>query len=77
MKSEEILLEALNTFGNFTTVTQEFNEDQLDVIFKAMELKSAQFAKEQNKELIDMLDKIQSDINNHFYTHLNNDNQKT
>ena len=40
MKAEEILLEALNIFGNFTIVTQEFNENQLDVIYKAMELKS-------------------------------------
>jgi hypothetical protein len=38
MNNEEILLEALNTFGNFITVTQEFNENQLEAIYEAMEL---------------------------------------
>ena len=38
MNKEEILLEALNIFGNFTTVKQEFNDNQLEVIYEAMEL---------------------------------------
>lgn len=38
MDKEKILLEALNTFGNFTTVSQEFNDNQLEVIYEAMKL---------------------------------------
>jgi hypothetical protein len=36
MDKEKILLEALNTFGNFTSVEQEFNSNQLEVIYEAM-----------------------------------------
>ncbi len=36
MDKENILLEALNTFGNFTSVEQEFNANQLEVIYEAM-----------------------------------------
>lgn len=36
MDKEKILLDALNTFGNFTSVEQEFNYDQLEVIYEAM-----------------------------------------
>ena len=38
MNKENILLEALNTYGNFTTVSQEFSDNQLQVIYEAMEL---------------------------------------
>lgn len=38
MNKEEILLEALNTYGKFTSVEQEFNENQLEVIYEAMEI---------------------------------------
>ena len=33
---EKILLDALNTFGSFTSVDQEFNYNQLEVIYEAM-----------------------------------------
>ncbi len=36
MGKEKILLDALNTFGNFTSVEQEFNANQLEVIYEAM-----------------------------------------
>ena len=36
MDKEKILLDALNTFGNFTNVEQEFNQNQLEVIYEAM-----------------------------------------
>ena len=36
MDKEKILLDALNTFGNFTSVEQEFNYNQLEVIYEAM-----------------------------------------
>lgn len=36
MDNEKILLDALNTFGNFTSVEQEFNYNQLEVIYEAM-----------------------------------------
>lgn len=36
MDKEKILLDALNTFGNFTSVEQEFNNNQLEVIYEAM-----------------------------------------
>jgi GTP-sensing pleiotropic transcriptional regulator CodY len=36
MNKEKILLEALNTFGNFTSVEQEFNANQLEAIYEAM-----------------------------------------
>lgn len=36
MDKEKILLDALNTFGNFTSVEQEFNDNQLEVIYEAM-----------------------------------------
>lgn len=36
MDNEKILLDALNTFGNFTSVEQEFNSNQLEVIYEAM-----------------------------------------
>jgi hypothetical protein len=36
MDKEKILLDALNTFGNFTSVGQEFNANQLEVIYEAM-----------------------------------------
>ena len=38
MNKEEMLLEALNRYGNFTTVTQEFNENQLEVIYELMDM---------------------------------------
>ena len=38
MNKEEILLESLNRVGNFTTVEQEFNADQLSVIYDAMDV---------------------------------------
>jgi len=38
MNKEEMLLEALNRYGNFTTVTQEFNENQLGVIYELMDM---------------------------------------
>lgn len=34
---EKILLDALNTFGNFTSVEEEFNINQLEVIYEAMD----------------------------------------
>lgn len=37
MDKEKILLDALNTFGNFTSVEQEFNYNQLEVIYEAMD----------------------------------------
>ena len=36
MDKEKILLDALNMFGNFTSVEQEFNYNQLEVIYEAM-----------------------------------------
>ena len=36
MDKEKILLDALNTFGNFTSVEQEFSNNQLEVIYEAM-----------------------------------------
>lgn len=36
MDKEKILLDALNTFGNLTSVEQEFNYNQLEVIYEAM-----------------------------------------
>ena len=36
MDNEKILLDVLNTFGNFTSVEQEFNYNQLEVIYEAM-----------------------------------------
>jgi len=36
MDNEKILLENLNKFGNFTDVSEEFNEDQLDAIYGSM-----------------------------------------
>lgn len=36
MDKEKILLDALNTFGNLTNVEQEFNNNQLEVIYEAM-----------------------------------------
>lgn len=36
MDNEKILLDALNTFGNFTSVEQEFNYNQLEAIYEAM-----------------------------------------
>lgn len=36
MDKEKILLDALNTFGNFTSVEQEFNDNQLEVIYEAI-----------------------------------------
>ena len=36
MDKEKILLEALNTFGNFTSVEQEFNANQLEAIYEAI-----------------------------------------
>jgi len=36
MTNEEILLDKLNDVGNFTTVNQEFNTDQREVIYEAM-----------------------------------------
>lgn len=38
MKKEEMLLEALNRFGNFTTVTQEFSDEQIAVIYELMDM---------------------------------------
>ena len=38
MNKEQILLDALNEAGNFTTVNQEFNEDQLGVIYRVMDV---------------------------------------
>jgi hypothetical protein len=35
---EQILLEALNTMGNFESVHDEFSEDQLGVIYEAMQI---------------------------------------
>lgn len=37
MDKEKILLDALNTFGNFTSVEEEFNSNQLEVIYEAMD----------------------------------------
>lgn len=37
MNKEQILLDALNEVGNFTRVSQEFNENQLGVIYAAMD----------------------------------------
>lgn len=36
MDKEKILLDALNAFGNFTSVEQEFNSNQLEAIYEAM-----------------------------------------
>ena len=36
MDKEKILLDTLNTFGSFTSVEQEFNYNQLEVIYEAM-----------------------------------------
>lgn len=33
-----MLLDALNRFGNFTSVTQEFSEEQLGVIYELMDM---------------------------------------
>ncbi|MFH2029675.1 MAG: hypothetical protein ABIJ40_03495 [Bacteroidota bacterium] len=38
MNKEQMLLDALNKFGNFTTVTQEFSEEQLEVIYELMDM---------------------------------------
>ena len=38
MNKEEMLLEALNKFGNFNTVTQEFNEEKLGVIYELIDM---------------------------------------
>jgi hypothetical protein len=38
MNKEEMLLDALNRFGNFTSVTQEFSEEQLGVIYELMDM---------------------------------------
>ena len=37
MNKEQILLEALNEVGDFKTVSQEFNSDQLGAIYAAMD----------------------------------------
>ncbi len=33
-----MLLDALNRFGNFTSATQEFSEEQLGVIYELMDM---------------------------------------
>ena len=38
MNKEQMLLDALNRFGNFTSVTQEFSEEQLGVIYELMDM---------------------------------------
>ena len=38
MNKEQMLLDALNRFGNFTSVTQEFSEEQLGVIYELMNM---------------------------------------
>lgn len=35
---EKTLLEALNRYGNFKSVSQEFSKIQLEVIYKAMKV---------------------------------------
>jgi len=38
-----MLLEALNKFGNFNAVSQEFNEEQLGVIYELMDMVDQQY----------------------------------